>query len=79
MIDVAGQLLASIKVPAPQTTSLAFGGENLSEIYVTTGNGNVKNNAELQQKYPNAGQVFKVTSKTAQVTLKGVEAFNLKL
>ena len=72
-----GQLLTSVPVPAPQTTSLAFGGPDLSEIYVTTGNGNVKDNEELQRKYPNAGKIFKVTRKSPSV--KGVKAFNVQL
>ena len=70
-------MLASVPIPAPQTTSLAFGGTDFSELYVTTGN--IKDNEELQQKYPNAGKLFKVTRKGTNGTLKGVKALSLKL
>ena len=75
---ITGKLLTSVGVPAPQTTSLCFGGSNFSDIFVTTGNGNVKGNAELERKYPDAGKIFKVTRKTGQTPLEGVKAFNFR-
>ena len=49
-----------ILIPTPHTTSLTFGGPNYSHLFVTTG---ITYTSKLQkQKYPNSGQIFKVTS-----------------
>lgn len=55
-ISPSGQLLQEIKVPAKQVTSVAFGGPNLDELYVTTAR-----RPFLEQQGPQAGATFKVT------------------
>ncbi|KAI2806338.1 hypothetical protein BLOT_008293 [Blomia tropicalis] len=77
-----GKLLHSVPVPAPQTTSLAFGGKDFSKLYVTTGNGNVKDNHELKLKYPHAGKIFKISQQegmSGPKLLKGLDVFNAKI
>jgi gluconolactonase len=65
-------LLDTIDIPAEQVTSVAFGGKNLDELYVTTGA------MELQGKKPAPpvdGAVYKVTGTGS----KGLPAVNFKL
>ncbi|CAG2103299.1 unnamed protein product [Medioppia subpectinata] len=52
-----GKVEQSIPVPALLTTTPAFGGEALDQMFVTTG----KDGQDLK-KYPNAGKVFRITS-----------------
>nr|CAD7455141.1 unnamed protein product [Timema tahoe] len=54
-----GQLLSTVSVPSPQTTSVVFGGENLDELYITSANNHLSQ--EEQKKYPYAGYTFRVT------------------
>ncbi|PSN53201.1 Regucalcin [Blattella germanica] len=54
-----GNLLQSVCIPAPNVTSVAFGGSNLDELYVTTAS--IRMTPEQEKKYPTAGAVFKVT------------------
>ena len=72
MFSLAGKILKSIYVPAYQTTSLAFGGANYSDIYVTSGSG--YDQSDNSTKHPNAGQIFKITT-----NVQGSKAFNFKL
>lgn len=53
---VKGELLQQVPIPALQVTSVAFGGKNLDELYVTSASMNIK----YEQKPP-CGAVFKVT------------------
>jgi gluconolactonase len=65
-------LLDIIDIPAEQVTSVAFGGKNLDELYVTTGA------MELQGKKPappENGAIYKVTGTGS----KGLPAVNFKL
>ena len=55
---ITGKLLEKITVAAPQTTSCAFGGENLDTLYITSGTEGL---TEKQQKqYPASGGIFAV-------------------
>jgi gluconolactonase len=51
-----GTLLQTIKIPALQVTSVAFGGKNLDELYVTTASMHIR-----EKQDPPRGAVFKVT------------------
>ncbi|KAJ3633357.1 hypothetical protein MTP99_010311 [Tenebrio molitor] len=65
-------LLDTIEIPAEQVTSVAFGGKNLDELYVTTAA------VEFQGKKPAPpvdGAVYKVT----ETGSKGLPAVNFKL
>lgn len=76
-----GQLLTSVPVPAPQTTSLAFGGgAHFETIFVTTASSDVKGKPQLEAKYPQAGRIFTITRKGngTGTALQGVKAFNFK-
>ncbi|WP_114779315.1 SMP-30/gluconolactonase/LRE family protein [Botryobacter ruber] len=53
-----GKLLQKVTVPAPNTTSCAFGGENLEVLYITTAREGL-NEQELNQ-YPQSGGLFAV-------------------
>lgn len=56
-----GQLLDQIPVPALQTSSCVFGGENRNELYVTSAR--VGMSESDLNKYPLSGGLFKVTTK----------------
>lgn len=51
-----GKILREIDMPAMQVTSIAFGGRDLDEMYVTSGKYNVS-----EEKTGNEGCTFKVT------------------
>ncbi len=54
-----GSLRATVQIPAAQTTSCAFGGDDRSTLFVTTGREGL-DNAALERQ-PDAGRVFSVT------------------
>ena len=54
-----GKLLRRIEIPVPQVTSVAFGGPQLDEMYVTSAN--IWLSGEQQREYPASGAVFRVT------------------
>ncbi|MFZ4779846.1 MAG: SMP-30/gluconolactonase/LRE family protein [Terrimicrobiaceae bacterium] len=57
-----GELLETIDVPGARlVTSCAFGGENLTDLYITTGNNGLSEEERKQQ--PNCGALFKVELK----------------
>jgi sugar lactone lactonase YvrE len=53
-----GQMIGKVEVPCLQVTSVAFGGEDLSTLYITT----VREwlDDETLEKYPNSGGLFAV-------------------
>jgi sugar lactone lactonase YvrE len=53
-----GELIATVDVPAAQTSSCAFGGENLDELYITTARGGIPEEELAGQ--PLAGSLFRV-------------------
>lgn len=55
-----GKVEDVIKIPAVESTSVFFGGQNYDQLFVTTGNDSIPENEK--SKYPNAGKVFRVTS-----------------
>ena len=60
-----GRLLAKVEVPgAKLTTSCAFGGPELNELYITSATDGLTEEQKRQQ--PNAGALFK-----AQLDVKG--------
>ena len=62
-----GKLLETINIPAKNVTSCTFGGENLSELFVTTAR-NGLSEAELTA-FPQSGGLFKV-----KMSVKGIPA-----
>lgn len=60
-----GALLQTIHVPAPNTSSCAFGGPELKTLFITTGRGGLT--AEQLQKFPLSGNVFAVDPGVAGV------------
>lgn len=62
-----GEALHKIKVPCPQTTSCAFGGKDLSTLYITTAREGLS--GEQLADYPESGSIFAVKPGT-----KGVPA-----
>lgn len=54
-----GTVIGVVNLPVPQVTSCAFGGPNLSTLYITT----AARNLDLNE-YPLAGSLFKVETKT---------------
>ncbi|XP_075228141.1 uncharacterized protein LOC142328320 [Lycorma delicatula] len=72
---VKGKIISSIPVPALQTTSVAFGGPNLEELYVTTANLNIGITLSKGDQENNSnGCLFKVTN----LGVKGLPMFNVK-
>lgn len=58
----SGKLLFTVELPALQTTSVAFGGKNYDELYVTSANVPVPpEEEETKNKYTHNGYLFKVT------------------
>ena len=51
-----GQMLQKVDVPAYNVTSVAFGGENLEDLYITTAS--LYMPAEKESLYPDAGKLF---------------------
>jgi len=62
-LSATGDILQEIKVPARCPTMLAFGGEDLRTLYITTGR-NGRSEAELAQ-YPHSGCVLSVRVEVA--------------
>jgi len=62
---ISGKLISRVNVPAHNVTSCAFGGENLDVLYITTSS--LDMTPDEQEKYPLAGSVFKVKTKTKGV------------
>ncbi|GAC1374170.1 MAG: SMP-30/gluconolactonase/LRE family protein [Hymenobacter sp.] len=63
----SGALLQGISVPAPFTSSCAFGGPNLETLYITTARGGLT--TEQLQQFPLSGDLF-----TVQPGVRGVAA-----
>lgn len=63
-----GKLERTVKVPAKNVTSCAFGDDDLGTLYITTARED--NSEEELKKYPHSGGVFKT-----RPGVKGVEAF----
>jgi len=62
-------LLTTIELPAYQITSVAFGGPNLDQLYVTTAS---YNTTDLQKsKLPYSGTLFRIIN-TCSTGLNGV-------
>lgn len=55
---LTGQLMEKIDVPAPHTTSCAFGGKNLETLYITTARTGL--GEETLEKFPHSGALFAV-------------------
>jgi sugar lactone lactonase YvrE len=51
-----GKLLQTIKVPAPNTSSCAFGGRDLKTLYITTAR--IELSADILRQYPLSGDLF---------------------
>ncbi len=64
---LSGESMRTIEVPAHNVTSCAFGGENLSTLYITTAR--VDMSKEELETYPNAGSIFKIN-----LDVKGVKS-----
>lgn len=64
----SGSLLSEIPVPAAQTSSCAFGGPNLDELYITTARIRISDDDLVKQ--PHAGGLFR-----ARAGVQGVPAF----
>lgn len=69
----SGKLLGHIEIPVPNVTSVAFGGPQLDELYVTTARVNMSE--EQLKKYPRSGTTFHVTG----VGVKGYPGQTVKL
>lgn len=62
-----GEILQRVEVPAPQVTSVAFGGENLDILYITTALEGLT--PEQLERYPQSGGLF-----SAKPGVRGVQA-----
>lgn len=64
---LTGKIIQRIKVPAPHTTSCAFGGKNLETIYITTAR--IGLNSQDLKEFPSSGGLF-----AAKPGVRGVPA-----
>ncbi len=55
---ISGKMILKVKVPAPNVSSCAFGGENLETLYITTARVGV--NADMLKEFPLSGGMFAV-------------------
>lgn len=69
-INPKGKIEQEILIPAKQVTSVAFGGPNLDELYVTTASKQI-----LDPQLPPAGATFKVTG----LGVKGTPMYEMDL
>ncbi|KAG8264094.1 hypothetical protein J6590_019443 [Homalodisca vitripennis] len=69
----SGELLHTLKIPSLQTTSVAFGGPNLEDLYVTSAK--VGFTEEMEKQYPFAGHTFRVTG----LGVKGTPSLPMQL
>ena len=60
-----GALLQAVAVPAPYTSSCAFGGPDLKTLYITTARGGLS--PEQLEEFPESGNVFAVEPGVAGV------------
>jgi sugar lactone lactonase YvrE len=65
---IAGEKMQTVKVPAPNVSSCAFGGKNLETLYITTARAWV--NADKLKEFPLSGGLFSV-----KPGVRGVPAF----
>jgi len=54
-----GKHIRTVKVPSPNTTSVAFGGPNLDELFIVSAREYLT--PEIREKFPDAGYTFRVT------------------
>lgn len=54
----AGELLAHLEIPVPHVTSLCFGGEGLTDLFVTTASNRLTEAG--RRLHPDAGKVFRL-------------------
>jgi sugar lactone lactonase YvrE len=62
-MDAAGREIASVELPVPNVTSVAFGGRNLSTLYVTSARENMTE--EQLEEHPLSGAVFSIETDTS--------------
>ena len=56
-VSPAGEVVATVRVPARQTSSVAFGGPDLTDMYITTATENLT--AEDLAAHPLSGSIFR--------------------
>jgi len=69
---ITGNVMQKIPVPAHNVTSCAFGGENLSTLYITSARMDMTE--EELKRFPDAGSVFQV-----ELDVKGVKSALFKM
>ncbi|WP_207493479.1 SMP-30/gluconolactonase/LRE family protein [Aridibaculum aurantiacum] len=62
---ISGEMLQKVEVPAPKTTSCAFGGPDLKTLFITTATDGM--DKEDLEKYPLSGSLFSVETEVAGV------------
>ncbi len=65
---ITGEMLHKVEVPAPHVTSCAFGGEDLTTLYITTAREGLTN--EQLSTFPQSGGLFKT-----EVNVAGQETY----
>lgn len=60
---LSGKLINKIAIPAKNVTSCAFGGPELTDLYITTAR--IGTSEEELESFPDAGKLFKTTVNTA--------------
>lgn len=67
----SGELVGKVVVSAPHVTSCAFGGADMTQLFITTGRKGL--NEELLKQFPDSGRLFLV-----DVGIKGMEMNSFK-
>jgi sugar lactone lactonase YvrE len=61
-LSPAGEIVAEVRVPAPHTSSVAFGGADLRDLFITTARENLDD--DQLARFPLSGSVFRWRSTT---------------
>lgn len=71
--DPAGKLMDKVELPVEKVTSVAFGGQNLDELYITTAGGTARKNRTVVEDTPD-GTLYRV-----HVGVKGQPEFRSRI
>ncbi|MFD1712929.1 SMP-30/gluconolactonase/LRE family protein [Amnibacterium flavum] len=67
-ISPEGEVVETVEIPAPNVTSVAFGGDDLSTLFVATARENLTE--EQLEAHPQSGGVFAVDTRTAGLPVR---------
>jgi sugar lactone lactonase YvrE len=70
-IDPSGEVVLEVDIPAPQVTSVAFGGDDLATLFVATSRENLTE--EQLAEYPTSGAIFAIRTSVTGVPVRSFD------